>query len=143
MNLPNELFVDTSFFIALVNNGDNHHQQALTLQSQLSQQRIRKITSEYVLFELGNGLSRLRFRSLAQQIIELTRRDHSFEIVPASAILFEQTLDLFYQRPDKEWGLTDCASFVIMRQKGLISALTADHHFKQAGFQTLLGNDSE
>ena len=139
MNLSNELFVDTSFFIALVNYGDHRHQHALTLQSQLSQQRIRKVTSEYVLFELGNGLSRLRFRSLAQQIIELARRDHSFEIVPASTFLFEQTLDLFYQRPDKEWRLTDCVSFVIMRQKGLLSALTADHHFEQAGFQTLLG----
>jgi predicted nucleic acid-binding protein len=57
---------------------------------------------------------------------------------PASTTLLAQSLRLFSQRPDKEWGLTDCSSFVIMQQKGLYAALTADHHFEQAGFLPLL-----
>jgi predicted nucleic acid-binding protein len=39
---------------------------------------------------------------------------------------------------DKEWGLTDCISFVVMQEQGLTDALTADHHFEQAGFTILL-----
>jgi predicted nucleic acid-binding protein len=138
MNLPNELFVDTSFLIALANNADVNHHNALALQSQLRQQKVWRITSEYVLFELGDGLSRLRFRSVAQRMLELLRRDKRVEIIPASTTLLAQSLQLFSQRPDKEWGLTDCSSFVIMQQKGLYAALTADHHFEQAGFLPLL-----
>lgn len=138
MTLPINLFVDTSFFIALGHSGDFNHGLALELQKQLSSQTVHMVTSEYVLFELGNGLSRLRFRPVAQRMIELIRSDPSFEIIPASTSVFEQTLALFYQRLDKEWGLTDCSSFVIMHEMGLHAALTADHHFEQAGFQALL-----
>ena len=52
MNLPNEIFVDTSFFIALLNSKDENHQKALALQKQLSANNIRKVTSEYILLEL-------------------------------------------------------------------------------------------
>lgn len=138
MNWPIELFVDTSFLIALANSSDVNHQQALTLQLQLSQQKVHRITSEYVLFELGDGLSRLRFRAIAEKMIALIRRDKLFEIVPASTPLLEHSLHLFRQRPDKERGLTDCSSFIIMQQRDIQVALTADHHFEQAGFLSLL-----
>jgi len=39
---------------------------------------------------------------------------------------------------DKEWGITDCYSFAVMRSLGVNAALTADHHFEQAGFDALL-----
>ena len=39
---------------------------------------------------------------------------------------------------DKEWTLTDCISFVVMQREGITDALTADHHFEQAGFVALL-----
>ena len=39
---------------------------------------------------------------------------------------------------DKEWGITDCISFVVMQDLGLVEALTTDEHFKQAGFRSLL-----
>jgi len=44
----------------------------------------------------------------------------------------------FFQRPDKEWSLTDCISLVVMNERGITDALTNDHHFEQAGFQILL-----
>jgi uncharacterized protein len=47
-------------------------------------------------------------------------------------------LELFRNRPDKEWGLVDCISFVVMTEKGIAQALTADQHFNQAGFKALL-----
>ena len=138
MNLPTEVFIDTSFFIALTNSSDEDHLYAVTLQRRLQSQAIRKITSEYVLVELGDGLSRFKVRSLAQQVIESVRRDPKFEIIPASTSLFVQALHLFQNRPDKEWGMTDCSSFVIMQQMELYAVLTADHHFEQAGFLPLL-----
>jgi len=48
-------------------------------------------------------------------------------------------LDRMYQRrPDKNWSLTDCISFVVMQDHGITEALTGDHHFEQAGFVALL-----
>jgi len=47
-------------------------------------------------------------------------------------------LFLYSSRKDKEWTLTDCISFVVMKREGLGEALTGDHHFKQAGFTALL-----
>lgn len=138
MNLPREVFVDTSFFIALTNSRDEDHEYAVTLYQRLESQSVRKITSEYVLMELGDGLSRFRVRHLAQQVIASVQDDDTFEIVPASTDLFTQALHLFQSRPDKEWGMTDCSSFIVMQQMDLYAALTADHHFEQAGFLSLL-----
>lgn len=45
---------------------------------------------------------------------------------------------LYEQRRDKQWSLTDCISFVVMKREGLTEALTGDHHFEQAGFVALL-----
>jgi len=59
-------------------------------------------------------------------------------IIPASDSLFEQGARLYIDRPDKGWSLTDCISFVVMEREGLLEALTADHHFEQAGFIALL-----
>jgi len=46
--------------------------------------------------------------------------------------------ELFRYRPDKEWGLVDCVSFIVMKDYELTEALTMDVHFKQAGFRALL-----
>ena len=47
-------------------------------------------------------------------------------------------MDLFEQRSDKEWSLTECLSFVVMGDEGIAEALTGDKHFEQAGYMALL-----
>ncbi|NJN84738.1 MAG: type II toxin-antitoxin system VapC family toxin [Caldilineaceae bacterium] len=138
MSLPNSVFVDTSFFIALLNSSDTDHTRALELQLQLSEANPRKVTSEYVLMELGDGLSRLRFRPLAIKLLALVHADPSFEIVASSTEWFARAVALFQNRADKDWGLTDCSSFAIMHHMGIVAALTADRHFQQAGYVALL-----
>jgi predicted nucleic acid-binding protein len=58
--------------------------------------------------------------------------------MPLSQAIMDQAMTLFQSRSDKEWGLTDCLSFVIMEREGVTQALTADVHFRQAGFEALL-----
>jgi predicted nucleic acid-binding protein len=60
------------------------------------------------------------------------------DIVHVDAMLDSQAWQLLVKRPDKDWSLVDCASFVVMRQAGLVEALTTDRHFEQAGFVRLL-----
>jgi predicted nucleic acid-binding protein len=65
-------------------------------------------------------------------------RDPRIEVTPLSEELYGRGLTFFERHRDKEWGLTDCISFVVMRDRGLTDALTADAHFRQAGFRPLL-----
>lgn len=84
MKLPYQtVFVDTSFLIALLRSNDSDHAKALALYQQVKAAKIRKMTSEYVLLELGNGLSRLGARRLAVDFFNQIYYDNSFEIVPA------------------------------------------------------------
>ena len=52
--------------------------------------------------------------------------------------LHERAIELYINHADKEWSLTDCVSFLVMRDRGLREALTGDRHFEQAGFVALL-----
>jgi len=58
--------------------------------------------------------------------------------VPQTSLQFESAFDSYRSKSDKEWSLTDCASFVLMRERGLAEALAHDQHFEQAGFVALL-----
>lgn len=129
------IFIDTSYFLALVNGRDKYHQAAKAVASQVVPPFV---TSEAVLFELGNALARPPHRMLGIQALHQIRADTSIEIVPIGPDLFTQTVAFYQSRPDKTWGLTDCSSFVIMQRRGLHEALTADKHFEQAGFKRLL-----
>ena len=64
--------------------------------------------------------------------------DPQVTIVSPSASLFDRGVELFAKRPDKCWSLTDCISFVVMEEQGIMHALTGDRHFEQAGFVALL-----
>ena len=110
-------------------------------QRHLAARRQQLITTEYVLVELADGLAGLQFREQAAAVIVALQSDPDVEIVPASSVLLSRALAMYVRRADKQWGLTDCASFVVMEECGLISALTTDDHFRQAGFRALLLED--
>lgn len=129
------IFIDTSYFLALINSRDKYHQAAKTAAGQA---RPPFVTSDAVLFELGNALARPPYRKLGIHALRQIRADAGIEIVHVDPDLFTQTTAFYQSRPDKAWGLTDCASFVIMQQRGLHEALAADKHFEQAGFKRLL-----
>ena len=66
------------------------------------------------------------------------QQDSTVEIIPQSDDQFEQALGFYAQRQDKQRSLVDCASFLIMQERGIIEALAYDEHFRQAGFIPLL-----
>lgn len=68
----------------------------------------------------------------------LLETDAKVTVIPADRSWFERGVDLYRRRPDKEWSLTDCISFVVMEEEEIREALTADAHFEQAGFVALL-----
>lgn len=129
------VFADTACFLALLNPADRWHSQARGLSARPG---TRLVTSEFVLTEVGDALSQPENRPHFARLLELLRAQPDAEIVPASAALFQQGCRLHAARPDKERSLTDCISFVLMNDRRIELALTCDHHFAQAGFQTLM-----
>lgn len=136
--MPAEVFLDTSFAIALSAVSDQHHARAIVLAERLQAGKTILVTTRVVLMEIGNALARKKYRTAAIRLLTALETDPSVEIVPLTDQLYAQVLALFQQRPDKEWGLIDCASFEVMRERGITDALTADEHFRQAGFRVLL-----
>lgn len=132
------LFVDTAYVYALFSTRDQWHEKAVEWQKKLDIEQQPLLTTEFILTEIGDGLSALRFRQSAGEIIRILQENPLVEIVPASSDLFLQALELYEQRQDKNWGLTDCTSFVVMQKHNINEALTADEHFRQAGFTALL-----
>lgn len=90
------------------------------------------------MLEMGAALAKLAYRPAAIKLIDGLRADPKVEIVPLDSRLFEAAYRLFRDRPDKEWSLTDCASFFIMQERRISQALAADEHFKQTGLSPLL-----
>jgi len=88
--------------------------------------------------EIGNALAKRRYREASVELLASLESDPSVEILPLSEDLYERAFELYCNRPDKEWGITDCISFIVMQDRGLAEALTTDEHFEQAGFKTLM-----
>lgn len=132
------LFVDIGYFLALALPRDAWNGVARKWAKRSKQHRYKLITTHAVLMEVGAALARTPLRQLAQSILVAAQNDPALEVLPCDAALYERALALFVMHPDKNWSMTDCASFVVMAEQGLTHALSADHHLEQAGYVTLL-----
>lgn len=133
--MKSPLFIDTSFIVALFNRRDKYHRAAQRAAAALNDPRRPKFTTEAVITEVGNAMSSAPYRAGAVAIIDSLRSNPTLEVISVSPALFNQAYTLYAARLDKDWGLTDCISFVVMQQRGIIDALTVDRHFEQAGFR--------
>jgi len=131
----NSVFADMSYFVALLIPRDRLHADAMAFTTTFLG---TIVTTEFVLIEVANFFSRPPGRERFLRLVEELYQSSSVELVGASESAVAQGLSLFAARPDQEWSLTDCISFQVMTERGLIDSLTADKHFEQAGFRVLL-----
>lgn len=129
------VFIDTAFVVALINQNDVYHSQAVELSRQYENRPM--ITTNIVLLEIGNALAR-NHKHEAIQIIEAFRSSDDVTIVDLNKLDFEKAFEIYKRYDDKSWGLVDCISFVVMRNNNVTDVLTSDMHFGQAGFNVLM-----
>ncbi len=96
------------------------------------------VTTRWVLVEVANALGQSPVRAAAARMLLQVEADAGFRVILSSDRLYERGLALYAARPDKEWSVTDCISFVVMADETISDALTGDRHFEQAGFTALL-----
>ncbi len=133
--MKERLFMDTVFAQALLNPRDQYHGAVLNLLPRYQDAEVW--VTEPILIELADGLAAVDRASAAGFVARMLGSPES-RLIPLDRSLLLAGLTLYESRRDKEWSLTDCISFVVMRDHGLTDALTADKHFIQAGFRALL-----
>jgi len=98
----------------------------------------RLVTTTWVLVEVADGMADPRTRNAFGGLLSLLASHPSTEILKPDVEQFDRGAKLYLARGDKEWSLTDCISFEVMRERGITEALTGDRHFEQAGLVALM-----
>jgi uncharacterized protein len=129
------VFADTFFFLASINPADAAHRRALTFSNNYNGPLI---TTAWVVTEIADALAHRENRRVFQNLYSAISTDPRIDIIAPDPDLYDRGLALFFERSDKNWSLTDCISFVVMKDRGISEAATGDHHFVQAGFQLAL-----
>jgi len=132
------VFVDTSAWLALANRSDRLHRPAVERHRELLAGGAHYLTTEPVLTEVANALARPPLRQAAIRFVDALRASPRVAVVPVDGRTFARGWELYRDRPDKPWGLTDCISFVVMAEHDVREAFAADRHFEQAGYTCLL-----
>ena len=130
------LFIDTTYIQGLYNTGDQVHEVCLQALP-LARKAKELLITDAVLMEIGNAFSTVQRRAQGGKIIRDLLKSNRTTVVHLSPQYFEKALQLYEQRSDKEWGMVDCFSIIVMQEFKLAACLTVDHHFSQAGFKIL------
>jgi len=132
--MPKRIFIDTSAFLALEDESDEHHEEAIRFRDQeLLRGNYELVTTSYILDET---LTLLRSRLGIPASIDFSkkiRRSQVVKVLSVSKEVEEKALELFEKYDEKTFSFTDCVSFVVMREKGIQEAFTFDEHFVQMG----------
>jgi predicted nucleic acid-binding protein len=132
------IFVDSGFFIAAFEKADQLHPRARLWSMAI---RDSLLTTEFVLLETYNHFFQKSDRAKVAVIQQAVTANPQYGVVGLSSELLAAGVSYYLARPDKDWSLTDCVSFHVMREHNITQALAYDHHFIQAGFDALLRRD--
>ena len=132
------VFVDSFAWIAVINKSDNYHRISLKTLEEFLNKHVNLIATNYAIVETINALSKVEFRKTVVEFINKLERSPSVEIVKITDEIYNNAWALYQQRMDKNWGITDCTSFEVMRMFNIRKAFTNDKHFEQAGYSVVV-----
>ena len=132
------VFADAGYWIALIDPRDVLRAQALAESRRRGERDIA--TTQMVLDEVLAAFTSRgpQLRTAAAELVQWLIDDSEVEVIPQTDEQFRAALQRYAARPDQTWSLTDCASFLVMEERGITEALAYDRDFEQAGFTALL-----
>ena len=128
--------MDTSYLLALISKNDQYHTITKAHWQQLLIEDCLFIITSYIFDETVTYLNSRYQHQSAIEIGEILLNHKNITFIHVDKKLFNQGWNDFKKYSDKQFSLTDCISFIVMRQHRVITALTFDKHFVQAGFKT-------
>ena len=136
--MTKDVFVDSFAWIAAINKSDNHHEVTLRIFEDLLGKQAKLFTTNYVIVETINALSKVEFRKAVVEFMDKLETSPSVEIIKITDETYNEAWRLYQQRMDKDWGITDCTSFEVMKMLNIKRAFTNDKHFEQAGYSLVV-----
>lgn len=136
--MSSSVFLDTNGWIPLLNATEYLHQHTNDVWLDLGRRGYRIVLTDWIIAETGNGLARSRARGRFSDAMDRIWRNSQVDVVIVDELLIERAVERYRRYSDKSWGLVDCASFVVMQERGITEAFTSDRDFEQAGFRCLL-----
>lgn len=128
-----EVFLDTGYLIALEDADDGNHPAAIEHREGLREMPYLTTTS-YIVDEVVTFFNVRGQHDKAVELGQMLLSSPSVRMIHVSEDLLGRGLDLLQRRPDKRYSLTDCISFIVMRDLEIMTAFAFDKHFKQEGF---------
>jgi uncharacterized protein len=132
------IFADTCYWIALANPKDQLSTVVKNVSKELGEVHI--YTTDSVIEEFLNYFCKLgqHMRVLAVGLVSKIYDDPNTTVFPQTRATLKKAIELYAQRSDKKYSLTDCISMETMTQHKLTEVLTDDHHFSQEQFMVLI-----
>ena len=127
------VFADTFYWIALTDSSDAAHERAQRVSEPIV--TTDEVLTEYLTFFCAAPEFMRREVAL---VVDDILQNPGVKVIPQSRATFLAGLELYRERPDKGYSLTDCISMAAMRREGITEALTNDRHFEQEGFRSVL-----
>lgn len=125
-------FVDTSGWLALRDDKHPAHHRVLAWFEGF---RGRLVTTSDVLDETVTWAKKRWGHAKAVELGQHIMHPEEVHFVFVEEVLFEAGWELFQNRKDKGYSLTDCTSFITMERLEIKQAVTLDRHFSQQGYQ--------
>ncbi|MCC6357729.1 MAG: type II toxin-antitoxin system VapC family toxin [Phycisphaerales bacterium] len=131
------MFLDTSGLLCYLHRDEPPHSRAVAL-FDAGQTRLTHnyVIAEFVALATARRLPRAASLSFVTDLIE----HPDIEVVWVTQSLHRDGTNLLMTQLDKSYSLADAISFLIMRERAMLDALTTDRHFSQAGFHALLAS---
>jgi len=95
------VFLDSAYPVALFSKQDEHYQKAWKLAEELRIIDPQLVTIRAVMIEIGNSLSKIRYRKQASAYLNMLENNKSVEIVPMTEMLYKEAVALYQSRLEK------------------------------------------
>lgn len=133
-----DVFVDSGAFHAMLITTDLLHRATLGQLKRLQKERRPLVTTDYVISETVTLLKRRGSSFQVGNLFEVIDHSPHLSVEWIAEDRFAATRDFILKHNDHDYSFADCTSFIVMRELKITEALTADRHFREAGFEPLL-----
>ncbi|OIO88425.1 MAG: hypothetical protein AUK03_16240 [Anaerolineae bacterium CG2_30_64_16] len=132
--MAREVFVDAGAWIAVINQRDEYHAEAVAFHERLLREKRPLVTTNLVIAEAYAIIRRYSGYHPAIGFLDSIRQSSRLTRIYSDAVLEVEAEKTLRRYTDQDFSLADAVSFLIMQQHHITEAFAFDSHFATAGF---------
>ena len=132
-----DIFVDSSAWIALADKDDSHHKEAASAYPLIFKNHKTLVTSNLVIAETYIVLLKELGHKAAIEFLERIKASPRILKIFSNENIEAEAEGILAKYSDQEFSYVDAVSFVIMKRQKIRRAFCFDKHFVTAGFMNV------